>query len=54
VPLAGAAAAEAQESWADDRSCTDLSATPGASEATAATETSPAAAAVAQQLSQDN
>jgi hypothetical protein len=54
VPLAGAAAAEAQQDWAGDRACTDLSATPGPSEATATTETSPAPAAVAQQLSQDN
>jgi hypothetical protein len=54
VPLAGAAATQALASWNNDRTCTDLSATPGASEATTATETSPAPAGVAAQLSQDN
>jgi hypothetical protein len=54
VPLAGAAAAQAQASWVNERGCTDLSAVPAASEATTATETSPAPAAVAAQLSQDN
>jgi hypothetical protein len=54
VPLAGAAATQALQNWANDRTCTDLAAAPGASVATAATESSPAPAAVAQQLSQDS
>jgi Bacterial capsule synthesis protein PGA_cap len=54
VPLAGAAAAQATASWTNERGCTDLSATPGAPEATTATETSPAPAASAAQLSQDD
>ena len=54
VPLAGAAATQALQSWANARSCTDLASTPGASVATTATETSPAPPAVAQQLSQDD
>jgi hypothetical protein len=54
VPLAGAAAAQALQSWTNDRTCTDLAAAPGASAATAATESSPAPAAVAHQLSQDS
>jgi Bacterial capsule synthesis protein PGA_cap len=54
VPLAGAAATEAQENWANARTCTDLAASPGASVATSASETSPAPPAVAQQLSVDD
>ena len=54
VPLAGAAANQALQGWTNARTCTDLTATPGASVATTATETSPAPPAVAQQLSQDN
>ncbi len=53
VPLSGAAAAAAVESWTAARTCTDLAAAPGASLATTLTETSPAPPAVAQQLSQD-
>ncbi len=53
VPLAGAAATEAQQSWAAARDCTDLDPVPGASLASAPTESSPAPAAVASQLSQD-
>ncbi len=53
VPLAGSAATEAQQSWAAARACTDLDAAPGASLASAPTESSPAPAPVAQQLSQD-
>jgi Bacterial capsule synthesis protein PGA_cap len=53
VPLSGAAATTALANWANARTCTDL--TPGAAApvASVATETSPAPAAVAQQLSQD-
>ena len=54
VPLAGAEATEALQSWTSARTCTDLSATAGAPMATTTTETSPAPAAVAQQLSVDN
>jgi poly-gamma-glutamate synthesis protein (capsule biosynthesis protein) len=53
VPLAGAAAAEAQQSWTAARTCTDLAATPAGSLASTSTETSPAPPAVAQQLAQD-
>jgi poly-gamma-glutamate synthesis protein (capsule biosynthesis protein) len=53
VPLAGAAATEAQQSWAAARNCTDLDSVPGTSLASAPTESSPAPAAVASQLSQD-
>ncbi len=53
VPLSGSAATAAQQSWAAARGCTDLDAAPGASVASAATETSPAPPSVAQQLSQD-
>ncbi len=53
VPLAGAAATTALQNWTNARTCTDLAPAAGASEASAATETSPAPAAVAQQLSQD-
>ena len=54
VPLAGAPAAQAQQDWANARTCTDLAATPGTSMASSTTETSPAPPAVAQQLSVDN
>jgi poly-gamma-glutamate synthesis protein (capsule biosynthesis protein) len=53
VPLTGTDATEALQSWAGDRACTDLAATPRTSLATAGTETSPAPPAVAQQLSED-
>jgi poly-gamma-glutamate synthesis protein (capsule biosynthesis protein) len=54
APLSGAAAAQALQSWAGARTCTDLSPTPAASLATRTTETSPAPAPVAQQLSDDS
>ncbi len=54
VPLAGAAATEALQNWTNARTCTDLAVTPGTSVATSTTETSPAPAAVAQQLSVDD
>jgi poly-gamma-glutamate capsule biosynthesis protein CapA/YwtB (metallophosphatase superfamily) len=54
VPLSGAAATQALQNWTNARTCTDLAATPGASVATMATETSPAPPAVVQQLSVDN
>ncbi len=54
MPLAGEEATEAVQNWTNARTCTDLSATPGAPVATTTTETSPAPAAVAQQLSVDN
>jgi hypothetical protein len=54
VPLAGTQAATAVQNWTNARTCTDLSATPGTPVATTTTETSPAPAAVAQQLSVDN
>jgi hypothetical protein len=53
VPLSGSAATQALQTWTGGRTCTDLAASPGAPLATRATETSPAPAAVAQQLSQD-
>jgi Bacterial capsule synthesis protein PGA_cap len=53
VPLSGASAATASQSWTNARTCTDLSAAPAASLATTATETSPASAAATQQLSVD-
>jgi poly-gamma-glutamate synthesis protein (capsule biosynthesis protein) len=53
VPLSGPAATQALASWTADRTCTDLAATPAAPMATTATETAPAPAAAAQQLSQD-
>jgi hypothetical protein len=53
VPLSGAAATEALEDWTNARTCTDLTPAAGAPVASTATETSPAPAAVAQQLSQD-
>jgi hypothetical protein len=53
VPLTGTAATTALQSWANDRSCTDLTASAGASLASTTSETSPASPTVAQQLSQD-
>jgi Bacterial capsule synthesis protein PGA_cap len=53
VPLSGAAATTALSSWANARTCTDLTPGAGAPVASIATETSPAPPAVAQQLSQD-
>ena len=53
VPLAGDEATQALQSWAAARSCTDLSPTVGASEATPDTESQPAPAATAAQLSVD-
>jgi poly-gamma-glutamate synthesis protein (capsule biosynthesis protein) len=51
VPLAGAAAADATQSWSAARNCTDLTAAPGATLATAATETSPPDPATVARLS---
>jgi hypothetical protein len=53
VPFSGAEATQALQSWTAARTCTDLTASPGASLATTSTETSPAPPAVAQQLSVD-
>jgi hypothetical protein len=53
VPLSGSAATTALQNWANDRTCTDLSASAGTPLASTATETSPAPPTVAQQLSQD-
>jgi hypothetical protein len=53
VPLSGEAATTALQSWANARTCTDLTPAAGTSLASRATETSPAPPAVAQQLSQD-
>ncbi len=50
VPLTGAAAARALQSWTAARTCTDLDPDPGDSLATEATEDSPAPPAVARQL----
>lgn len=54
VPLSGENATSALQSWAAARSCTDATSTPGTSLATTSTESSPAPAAVAQQLSVDS
>ncbi len=54
VPLTGSAATTAQQQWASDRACTDLSATPAASLTTTASQTTPAAPTVVQQLSVDS
>jgi poly-gamma-glutamate synthesis protein (capsule biosynthesis protein) len=54
VPLSGAPAAQALQSWAGARTCTDLAAAPTASLATRTSESSPAPPAVAQQLSDDS
>jgi poly-gamma-glutamate synthesis protein (capsule biosynthesis protein) len=53
VPLSGAAATAALANWTNARTCTDLTPGAGAPVASVATETSPAPAAVVQQLSQD-
>ncbi|HEY3941038.1 MAG TPA: CapA family protein [Acidimicrobiales bacterium] len=52
-PLSGTAAAQALSSWSAQRSCTDLAASPSASIASSATETSPAPPAEVQGLSTD-
>jgi hypothetical protein len=52
-PLSGAEAASAVASWNQGRSCTDATATPGASIATTATETSPAPPSAVQPLTVD-
>ncbi len=51
VPLTGSSATAALQSWTAARTCTNLAADPGDSLATTATETTPAPAAVAAQLS---
>lgn len=53
-PLTGSAATGALAAWGEARSCTNVSPTPGQSLATPASETSPAPAAVVQQLSVDS
>lgn len=53
-PLSGTEATVALQSWQAARTCTDASATPGASLATPASETSPASSAAAAQLSVDS
>jgi poly-gamma-glutamate synthesis protein (capsule biosynthesis protein) len=53
VPLAGAEAAQALQSWSAARTCTDLSPAAGAPLASPATETSQPAPAVAQPLTTD-
>jgi len=53
-PLSGTAASSALAAWNQARNCTNVSVTPGPSMATMASETSPAPAAVAQQLSVDS
>jgi poly-gamma-glutamate synthesis protein (capsule biosynthesis protein) len=52
-PLSGAAAVKAMTGWNDTRSCTDVTATPGPSVATAASETSPAPPGDVAKLSAD-
>jgi poly-gamma-glutamate synthesis protein (capsule biosynthesis protein) len=52
-PLSGAAATAALAAWNQDRACTDVTATPGTSIASSASETSPAPAADVEQLSVD-
>ena len=51
VPLTGSSATAALQSWTAGRTCTNLAADPGDSLATTATETAPAPASVAAQLS---
>jgi poly-gamma-glutamate synthesis protein (capsule biosynthesis protein) len=51
VPLTGTDATQALQSWAGARTCTDLTPDPAGSLSTRATETTPAPASVAQQLS---
>jgi poly-gamma-glutamate synthesis protein (capsule biosynthesis protein) len=53
-PLSGTAAATALASWNAARSCTDVTPSPGSSIATTASESSPATAAAAAQLSVDS
>ena len=53
-PLSGDAAAAAVAAWNQARSCTNVSATPGAPVATVQTETSPASPAAVQSLSTDS
>jgi hypothetical protein len=53
-PLSGAAATSALQSWAAARACTDVTSSPGTPVATASSETAPAPAAPAQQLSVDS
>ena len=53
-PLTGAAAQSALNAWNAARSCTNVTATAGTSMATITSETSPAPAAVVQQLSVDS
>jgi hypothetical protein len=54
VPLTGDDAAQALQQWAGARTCTDLSPTPGPSEATTVTETQPAPPATVAPLSVDS
>ncbi len=53
-PLSGAAATSAIQSWTAGRACTDVTPVPGTAVATASSETSPAPAALSQQLSVDS
>jgi poly-gamma-glutamate synthesis protein (capsule biosynthesis protein) len=53
-PLSGTAAASALAAWNQARSCTNVSAAPGAPVATAQTETTPAPASAVQTLSVDS
>jgi hypothetical protein len=53
-PLSGDAATDALAAWNQARACTNVTASPGTSIADAATETSPAPAAVSQTLSVDS
>ncbi len=53
-PLSGDAATGALAAWNGARACTNVTATPGASEATTQSETSPAPASAVQQLSVDS
>ncbi len=53
-PLSGPAAQAAVASWQQDRACTNATATPGAPEASATTESAPADPAAAQILSVDS
>ena len=53
-PLAGDAATAALAAWNQDRTCTNVSATPGAPEATVESESSPASPTAVQTLSIDS
>jgi poly-gamma-glutamate synthesis protein (capsule biosynthesis protein) len=53
-PLTGSAATDALNSWNGARSCTNVTPSAGTPMATVASETSPAPAAVVQQLSVDS